>query len=72
MCGPLSAPYVEHLRSLLGGVCLLLSEKAEACPHVLPGRSGAALILPLLLPMLGMWYLVALAGTGFSPVVREI
>ena len=55
-----------------GEVCLLLSKKAEACFHVLPCGSGAALLLPLILPKLGLWYLVALAGTGFSPVAREL
>ena len=72
MCGPLRAPYVEYWRLLLGKVCLLLSEKAEACSHVLPCHIGTALLLPLLLLTLGVWYLVALAGTGFSPVAREI
>ena len=72
MCGPLCASYVEHWRSLLGGICLLLSAKAEACSHVLSCYSGTALLLPLLLLTLGLLYLVALAGTGFSPVAREI
>ena len=55
-----------------GKFCLLLSEKAEACFHVLPCHIGTVLLLPLLLLTLGLWYLVALAGTGFSPVAREI
>ena len=53
-------------------VCLLLSEKAEACFHVLLCHIGTALLLPLLLLTLGLWYVVALAGTGFSPVARKI
>ena len=72
MCGPLRAPHVEYWRSLLGGGCLLLSAKAEACSHVLSCHSGTDLLLPLLLLTVGLWYLVALAGTGFSPVAREI
>ena len=72
ICGPLRAPYVEYWRSLLGEVYLLLSEKAEACCHVLPCHIGTALLLPLLLLTLGLWYVVDLAGTGFSPVAREI
>ena len=72
MYGPLRAPYMEYWRSLLGEVCLLLSAKAEACSHVLSCHSGTAFLLPLLLLTLGLWYLVALAGTGFSPVAREI
>ena len=55
-----------------GEVCLLLSEKAEACFHVLPCHIGTALLLPLLLLTLGLWYVVALAGTGFSPVAGEM
>jgi len=55
-----------------GEVSLLLSEKAEASFHVLPCHIVTALLLPLILLTLGLWYLVALAGIGFSPVVREI
>ena len=53
-------------------VCLLLSKKTEACSNVLSCHNGTALLLPLLLPTLGLWYLVALAGTWMSPVTREI
>ena len=55
-----------------GEVFLLLSEKAEACFHVLGCCSGTVFLLPLFLPMFGLWYLVALAGTWLSPVAREI
>ena len=40
--------------------------------HVLPCHIGTALLLPLFLLTLGLWYVVALAGTGFSPVAGEI
>ena len=73
MCRPLGALYVEHTggRSWLE-VCFTLPKKARACFHVLPCHIGTVVLLPLLLLTLGLWYLVALAGTGFSPVAREI
>ena len=53
-----------------GEVCLLLSEKAEACFHVLPCHIRTALLLPLLLLTVGLWYVVALASVGCA--VTEI
>ena len=72
MCRPFRALYVEYWGRSWGEVYLLLSEKAEACSHVLPCHIGTALLLPLLLLTLGLCYLVTLVGTGFSPVAREI
>ncbi len=73
MSGPLRALYVEHTggRSWLE-VCFPFPEKAKACFHVLPCHIGTIVLLPLLLLTLGLWYLVALARTGFSPLAREI
>ena len=73
MCGPLHALYVERTggRSRLE-VCFPLPKKANTCLHMLPYHIGIVVLLPLLLLTLGLWYLVALAGTGLSPVAREI
>ena len=74
LSGPLHALYMEHWSTggqYWGEVCLPLSEKAESCPHMLLCHSGTDLLLPLLLPTLGLWYLVALAGTLMSPVAAE-
>ena len=73
MCGPLCALYVGHTggRSRLE-VCFPLPEKAKACFHALLCHIGTVVLLSLLLLTLGLWYLVALVGTGLSPVAREI
>ena len=46
--------------------------KQKSCLNVLSCHIGITLPLPLFLLVLGLWYLVALAGTGFSPVAGEI
>ena len=56
----------------LGEVCLLLSKKAEACFHVLQCHIGTALLLPLLVLTLGLWYAVALVRTGFMSKYSEV
>ena len=55
-----------------GKSSLLLSEKAEARFPCVSCHIGTAVLLPLFLLTLGLWYVVALAGTGFSPVAGEI
>ena len=73
MCRPFRTLYVECWRSLLvGSFAFSFLRKQKPCFHVLPCHIGLTLLLPLLLLALGLWYLVALAGTGFSPVAREI
>ena len=56
----------------MGSFAFSFPRKQKPGFHVLPCHIGTALLLPLLLLTLGLWYVVALAGTGFSPVAREI
>ena len=66
-------PLCRVLEVAFGGkFAFLFSEKAEACFHVFPGHIVTALLLPLFLLTLGLWYVVALARIGFSPVAGEI
>ena len=65
--------YVEYWRSLLGGsFAFSFPRKQKPGVHVFPCHIGTAVLLPLFLLTLGWWYVVALAGTGFSPVAGEI
>ena len=73
MCGPFRALYVEYWRPLMvGSLAFFFPRKQKPCLNVLLCHIGITLLLPLFLLVLGLCYLVALAGTGFSPVVREI
>jgi hypothetical protein len=73
MCGPFRALYVEYWRSLMvASFVFFFPRKQKSCLTVLSCHIGITLPLALFLLVLGLWYLVALAGTGVSPVAREI
>ena len=55
-----------------GKFAFLLAKETEACFHVLPCHIVTDLLRPLFLLTLGLWHVVALAVTGFSPVAGEI
>ena len=57
---------------MVGSLLFFFPRKQKTCLNVLSCHIEITLLLPPFLLVLGLCYLVALAGTGVSPVAREI